>query len=82
MTILTTPKGDKYEAVRLLKRGRAIVNMEGAFVMMECRPDGLWEEGGPARPGEELDALNALVKEGTTVKVTKPDGSTETFEDK
>lgn len=81
MTFLTTAKGDKYEAVRMFEANRAIVNMEGAFVMFTLRDDGFWEEGGPARPGHELDTLNALIKEGTTVVVTAPDGSKTTHHD-
>lgn len=81
-TFLTTDKGIQYEAVHMFEPGRAIVNMEGAFVMVTLREDGCcWELGAPARPGVELETLNALVKDGTTVTVTKPDGSTETFKD-
>lgn len=86
-TFLTTAKGDKYESCHMFSHDRAIANMEGLHVMFRLRDDGFWEEGGPARPGIELDTLNALVKAAeeeakTTVKVTSPDGSTETFTDK
>ena len=52
---------------------RCIIDMEGANVMADGRADGSWEFGGPARPGPELEAMNALTKDGTTVTVTAPD---------
>jgi hypothetical protein len=63
--------------------GRAILDI-GALVMADKLSNGAWEPSGePARPGVELETLNALVKsrEGTTVTVTAPDGSVTEYED-
>lgn len=79
--IITLDTGDRYEAAIMFDR-RAIINMEGAFVMVDYVADNLWTlSGEPARPGPELTALNELVKSGTSVTVTRPDGSSETFKD-
>ncbi len=73
--------GQQFEAVHMFNQ-RAIINMEGAFVMVDHVTGNHWTlSSEPARPGPELEALNALVKPGTTVKVTSPDGDTETFKD-
>lgn len=60
--------------------GRAILIMRGAFIMgKRVTMNNEWEEGEPARPGLELDTLNALIRssgaETTTVIVTKDDDS-------
>ncbi len=85
--MLKMANGDRYEAVHMFKgEMRAIVNVEGLYVFADrIAPDG-WElSGEPARPGDELEMLNALVRAteaaGTTVKVTDPDGNTTTFVD-
>jgi hypothetical protein len=61
---------------------RAIIDFEGTYVMVD-RVDATTYElsGEPARPGPELEMLNSLVKDGTTVVVTAPDGSTKIYED-
>ena len=80
--MLKMTNGDRYEAVKAFGNGRAIVCVDGALVMADLVAPDAWElSGEPARPGVELDTLNALVKSGTTVKVTDPDGATTTFED-
>jgi len=74
---LTMENGATYECVRDFHNGRAIVNMDGAYVFVDRTSQGSWElSGEPARPGLELLTLDALVKaleeQGTVVTVTKP----------
>ena len=53
--------------------GRAIGLLDGLYIMADLSPLGEWEASGePARRGLELDTLNGLVKDGTTVVVTPP----------
>ena len=83
--MLTMTNGDKYDAVHVFKGGmRAIINMDGAYVFVNYVGAEGYEPGEPARPGDELEMLNALVKahEGTTVTTTAPDGTVTTFEDR
>ncbi len=62
---------------------RAIVEyIGGSLVMADQMSDSEWQvSSAPARPGIELDTLNSLMEDGTTVTVTKPDGSSETHQD-
>jgi hypothetical protein len=61
---------------------RAIIDYEGTYVMVDQVDATTYElSGEPARPGPELEMLNSLVKDGTTVVVTAPDGSKTTYED-
>lgn len=71
--------GSVYDAVHIFTGDRrAIVNMDGAYVIATRVTIDVWDcmSGDPARPGEELDTLNGLVRalgDGTTVTVTEPD---------
>jgi len=74
MTKLTD--GKEYETVRAFGADRAIINMRGAFVFVDrVGVAGMFElSDQPARPGAELDAINALVKateDVTEVTMTK-----------
>ncbi len=67
---------DMMQVVHRFSDMRAIVNMEGVYVLVDRVSPTEWElSGEPARPGTELETLNALVKalenEGTTVTVVK-----------
>jgi hypothetical protein len=83
--MITMTNGDKYDAVHVFKGGmRAIICIDGAYVMVDYARGGYELSGEPARPGDELDMINALVRamgEGSTTTVTAPDGSTTTFTD-
>ena len=51
---------------------RIIVKYDGALVFADRISPSEWELSGiPARPGTELQTLNSLTQEGTTVTVTK-----------
>lgn len=62
---------------------RAIIKYHGDALVMARKVDGeRWELAGPARPGVELDTLNALLKDQvTSVTVTTPDGSVKIHKD-
>jgi hypothetical protein len=82
--MITMTNGDKYDAVHVFKGGmRAIINVDGAYVFVDYARGGYEMSGEPARPGDELDMLNALVRatEGTTTTVTAPDGTTSVYRD-
>ena len=64
--------------------GRAIIDYGGALVMVQQFGLDAWELAGPALPGSELDALNAMLSaqgEGTDVTVTDAEGKTTDFHD-
>lgn len=80
---LTMTDGAILHVERMFGTDRAIVWLEpGVPAIAVLTPAG-WDAmtGEPARPGEELNAMNGLLKNGTTVSVTAPDGTTTTFED-
>lgn len=87
--ILTMTNGDKYEAVYEYptsphRNPRAIINMEGAYVLADKVTPDCWEFGPPAYP-DELEVFDVFVKksidEGTTVKVTDAEGNTTRYVD-
>lgn len=76
--------GTLYELVHDFGGGRGIINMEGAFALVDALPvAGDWElSGEPARDGEEKTVLKRFTDTiGTQTTVTAPDGSTQTFKD-
>ena len=84
--MLTMTNGDKHEAIKMFANDtRALVYLEPGVPVMVVKTDKGWDAmtGEPARPGEELDAYNALLKDaGTSVDVTDPNGTTTTYQDK
>ena len=81
---LTMHDGTVLNVERMFGPDRAIVWLEPGVPVIAVLTGHGWDSdtGEPCRPGEELDAYNALLKgAGTTVTVTDPDGGTTTFED-
>jgi hypothetical protein len=74
--ITLTDDGESYELIRLFGDDRALINMRGASVFVDrVDAERFQISGTPARPGEELDELNAIVaplSDVTIVTVTKP----------
>ena len=84
MKILTMLNGDKYECVHEFSDRRAIINLDGAYVMVDHVTPDCWEFGPPATI-EERPVLNAFVQksidEGTVVSVTDAQGNTTRYVD-
>lgn len=89
--------GTLYEVVHMFNANRGIIDDDGAYVFVDrivntelhagsLMSDDFEESSEPARPGDELEMLNKLVKareaKGTIVDVTAPDGTVTEFEDK
>lgn len=68
-----TIDGEECELVREYDGLRGIVNYRGIYIMVDRLQDGGWDlSGEPARPGQELDDLNALAAAvETTLTITK-----------
>jgi hypothetical protein len=74
--------GKMYTLVHDFGMGRAIVDFDGAFVLVDALPNGDWELSGEPAREDEKPALNKLVATmGTTTTVTEPDGDTKTYKD-
>jgi hypothetical protein len=68
--------GKEYALVHSFRDNRAIIDMDGLYVLVDKAPDGIWDlSGEPAREGEKevLQQLIEPMNDQSILTVTPPD---------
>lgn len=77
-----TVEGREYELVHNFGLNRGIINLDGAFALVDRVGAAQWElSGNPATDDEKPVLQNFVDTIGTSTTVTAPDGSVTTFMD-